>query len=407
MQNRLRTFIVAALAGALAASGIVASEQGPRAFATPEDAVRALVDEVKAGNLDAIVSIFGPDGQALVDSSDPVTARRNREIFTVAMAERWRLEDQDPMRKTLVVGNEEWPFPIPLIKEGNAWRFDTAAGKEEVLARRIGRNELAAIRICETYVTAQHLYAKQGHDGKPAGLYARTIQSDPGRHNGLYWAAERGEKRSPLGNLLAAADDAAARRSAAGKPQPFHGYYFKILTAQGAAALSGPKDYVVDGELSGGFALVAWPAEYDVTGVMTFVVNQDGVVWEKDLGPGTDAAARGMTLYNPDSSWSPIRLRDEAAARQASWCSRRIAIASSAVGTQCGIARSSSLASGGVIESIETRAHSTKPGHIFPTRISGVSRRCPTWSSCQIINVSRTVPIPPGATTKASDVRTN
>jgi hypothetical protein len=307
MTNRHRMAIVAALAGALAACGTSGSVPGPRTFATPEDAVQALSQAVKGGDLGEVLALFGPDGQALVDSSDPVVARHNREIFTVAMAERWKLEDRDATRKTLIVGNEEWPFPIDLIKEGNAWRFDTAAGKEEVIARRIGRNELAAVRVCETYTTAQRIYAKHGRDGKRPGIYARTFQSDPGRQNGLYWPPQHGGQRSPLGDLLAAAaDDAAARRSAGGKPQPFHGYYFKILTGQGAAAPGGAKDYVVDGEMTGGFALVAWPAEYDVTGIMTFVVNNDGIVWEKDLGPATDAAARDMALYNPDASWTKV-----------------------------------------------------------------------------------------------------
>jgi hypothetical protein len=296
-----------ALLAALAACN--RTETGPRhrTFASPEEAVHVLTEAAKGDNLEDLLAIFGPDGQSLVDSSDPVTARRNRKIFTVAVAEKWRLEDQDASRKTLVIGNEEWPFPIPIVKEGNAWRFDTAAGKEEVLARRIGRNELAAIRVCQTYVTAQRLYAQRGHDGKPQGLYARAFHSDTGRQNGLYWPASPGQKRSPLGDILAAAaDEAAAKRAAAGKSQPFHGYYFRVLTAQGAAAPGGAKDYVVNGELSGGFALVAWPAQYDVTGIMTFVVNQDGVVWEKDLGPETDSAARATTLYNPDASWTKV-----------------------------------------------------------------------------------------------------
>jgi hypothetical protein len=287
-----------------------AADTGPRhrTFATPEEAVRVLTDTVKKGNIDELVAIFGPDGQALVDTSDPVTARRNREVFTLAVAEKWRLEDQDPSKKVLVIGNEEWPFPIPIMKEGNAWRFDTAAGKEEVLARRIGRNELAVIRACQAYVIAQRLYAARGHDGKPAGLNARAFHSDPGRQNGLYWPTRPGEKRSPLGDLLAAAaDEAAARRAAAGEPQPFHGYYFKILTAQGAAAPGGAKDYVVGNELSGGFALVAWPAHYDATGVMSFIVNQEGVVREKDLGPTTGTLARDMTQYDPDPSWTPVQ----------------------------------------------------------------------------------------------------
>lgn len=306
-RSLIATVLSCTLLAALAACG--RAETGPRArtFASPEEAVRALTEAAKKDNLQDVLAIFGPDGQALVDSSDPVTARRNRKIFTVAVAEKWRLEDQDASRKTLVIGNEEWPFPIPIVKEENAWRFDTAAGKEEVLARRIGRNELAAMRVCRTYVAAQRLYARHGHDGKPQGLYARAFHSDAGRQNGLYWPASPGQKRSPLGDLLAAAaDEAAAKRAATGKPQPFHGYYFRILTAQGPAAPGGAKDHVVDGELSGGFALVSWPAQYDVTGIMTFVVSQDGVVWEKDLGHDTDSAARAMTLYDPDASWTKV-----------------------------------------------------------------------------------------------------
>ena len=282
--------------------------QTSRTFATPEDAVRALIKAAKAGSLEDVVAIFGPDGQELVDSSDPATARRNRDVFTVAAAEAWRLADQDGGRKVLVVGNEGWPFPVPLIKVDSGWRFDTAAGKEEVLDRRIGRNELMVIRICRTYVVAQQLYAEKGHDGQPAGLYARTFRSDSGRQNGLFWPAARGQKRSPLGDLVASA---AAEGRPLGKdgpqPSPFHGYYFKILTAQGPSAAGGAKDFVSDGRMSGGFALVAWPAQYDSTGVMTFVVNRDGIVREKDLGAGSDAQARAMTLYDPDASWTAIQ----------------------------------------------------------------------------------------------------
>ena len=275
-----------------------------RTFASPEEAVGTLVEAVKAGALDDMVEIFGPDGKELADSSDPVTARRNRDLFTVAAAEGWRLVDQGSESKVLVVGNEAWPFPVPLTKVAGGWQFDTAAGKEEVIARRIGRNELAVIRICRTYVVGQQLYAERGHDGQPAGLYAQTFRSDPGRENGLFWPARHGQKRSPLGDLMA---DASADGRPVGddrpQPSPFHGYYFRILTAQGPAASGGARNYVANGRMSGGFALVAWPAQYDATGVMTFVVNQDGVVREKDLGPETDEAARAMTLYDPDGSW--------------------------------------------------------------------------------------------------------
>ena len=231
----------------------------------------------------------------------------NRQVFAVAFREQWHLEDATANQKTLVVGNEDWPFPVPLVKGADGWRFDTAAGKEEVLARRIGRNELQAIATSRAYVTAQQRYAQQGHDGKPAGVHATKLKSDPGKENGLYWPTARGQKLSPLGDLVAQAAEE-GRPLGADRPQPtgFHGYYFKILTGQGAAASGGAKSYIVKGEMSGGFALVAWPAQYDATGVMTFIVNQDGTVRQRDLGPQTDAIARKMTVYNPDASWQQV-----------------------------------------------------------------------------------------------------
>jgi hypothetical protein len=284
-----------------------AQEPRHRTFGTPEEAVRALADAAKTGNADALLAIFGPDGQDLVASSDPATTRKNLEVFTVAFAERWRLEDQGTNRKTLIIGDEEWPFPVPLVKDANAWRFDTASGKEEVIDRRIGRNELAVIGVCRSFVAAQRHYARQGHDGKPAGLYAKTFASDPGKQNGLYWPAARGQARSPLGELVSqAAQEGRTLGPDRTQPSPFHGYYFKILTAQGAAAAGGAKAYVVNGEMSEGFALVAWPAQYDASGVMTFIVNQDGTLCQKDLGPETDRVARAMTAYNPDKSWTKV-----------------------------------------------------------------------------------------------------
>jgi hypothetical protein len=287
-------------------TGAAAQRAQQRTFGSPEDAVKALVESVKAGHLDELRLIFGPDSQELIASSDQATGRSNREVFTVAAREQWRLTDEGPDRKTLVIGNEDWPFPVPLVKEARGWRFDTAAGKEEVLARRIGRNELAVIATSRAYVTAQRRYAQQGHDGKPAGVYATKLKSDPGKENGLYWPTTKGQKRSPLGDLVAQAAEE-GRPIGGAQPAPFHGYYFKILTAQGAAAPGGARSYVVNGDLSGGFALIAWPAQYDATGVMTFLVNQDGILLEKDLGAGTDAAARKITSYNPDGSWRQTR----------------------------------------------------------------------------------------------------
>jgi len=281
-----------------------AQTRASRMFPLPEDAVKALIDTVKKGDLPALLSIFGTDGNELIESSDPATARMNRDVFVVAATEQWHLEDAGPNRKTLVIGNEAWPFPVPLVKDATGWRYDTAAGKEEIVARRIGRNELAAIETVRAYVSAQRRYAAQGHDGKPPGVYAMKLQSDPGKENGLYWHAARGQKLSPLGDLVAqAAEEGRPIGGAGARPSPLNGYYFKILTAQGSAAAGGAKNYVVRGEMSGGFALVAWPAQYDVTGVMTLVTNQDGAVFEKDLGRGTDAAVRAMTAFNPDASW--------------------------------------------------------------------------------------------------------
>ena len=277
-------------------------------FASPEDAVKALIGAAKAGQVADLMTILGAEGKELIESSDPATARQNRRVFIVATGEQWHLEDAAPNRKTLVIGNEDWPFPVPLVKEESGWRFDTAAGSEEVIARRIGRNELAAIATVHAYVTAQRRYAEQAHDGNPAGVHATRFASDPGKENGLYWPAKDGQQRSPLGDLVAQA--AAEGRAVGGErsqPSPFHGYYFRILLSQGSAAKGGKSRYVAKGLMSGGFALVAWPAQYDVTGVMTFVVNQDGIVHEKDLGPDTDAAARKMTAYNPDKSWRQVQ----------------------------------------------------------------------------------------------------
>jgi hypothetical protein len=279
-------------------------------FPTPEDAVSTLIDTVTGGDLEALVRLFGPEGRDIVSSSDPATGRRNQQVFLAAVAEQWRLEDHGADMKELIVGNEDWPFPIPLVRSGQGWRFDAAAGREEILARRIGRNEIAVIDVCRAYVKAQRAYARTGHDARPSGLYAQRFNSEPGRQNGLYWPSIQGQPRSPLGDLVAGASDEgydlAARRSS----KPFHGYYFRILTAQGPAATGGDMDYVKNGDMRGGFAMIAWPGEYDATGVMTFIVNADGIVHEKDLGPDTASAASAITRYDPDATWRPVQARN-------------------------------------------------------------------------------------------------
>lgn len=303
--NAGRVLLCLTLAAGLACKGAAPKESGQRTFETPEEAAKALNDAAKAQGNESLLAIFGSGGKDLIDTSDPTTTRQNRQVFNVAFKEGWRWIDEGANKKTLVIGHESWPFPVPLVKEGNSWRFDTAAGTEEVIARRVGRNELAVIKVCQTYVKAQQLYARQGHDGKPAGVYAIAFRSNPGKQDGLYWPSTIGQKASPLGDLVAEAA-AEGRDLSQGQASPFHGYYFKILTGQGAAASGGQQDYIVNGVMSKGFALVAWPARYDATGVMTFLVNQDGTVREKDLGQGTDAAVKAMTTYNPDG-WETVR----------------------------------------------------------------------------------------------------
>jgi hypothetical protein len=284
---------------------------GQKTFATPEEAVSALLKAAESDDLDELLAIFGTEAKDILSSGDPVDDRNNRHVVVLAMKERWTLADTGADSRELVVGAEEWPFPIPLVREKGAWRFDTATGKEEILARRIGRNELAAIRVCLTYVVAQQEYAAQKHDGKPAGLYARKVASEPGMQDGLYWETKPGEELSPLGALTAAA---AAEGYAAGpkkQPTPFHGYYYRILTAQGPAADGGALNYIVNGDMTGGFALVAYPAEYANSGIMTFIVNQDGIVYESDLGEETYRLGAEVKEFNPDEAWARVEPEPE------------------------------------------------------------------------------------------------
>jgi len=311
MRSAMKTCSIIAIALTLIASTSLARQQP--AFATPEDAVRALGEAAKTSDVKRLVALLGAGSESLASAADPVTARNHRDVFVAAMAERWTLEDRDATHKELVVGNEAWPFPVPLVKGARGWVFDSAAGREEVIARLIGRNELSVIRISQIYVRAQKAYASKGHDGKPAGMYARRLASDPGTENGLYWPSAEGKPRSPIGEFVA--DAAVERRQAANAKgrTPFHGYYFRILEGQGAAAAGGAKSYLVNGQLSGGFAMIAWPAQPEVTGVMTFIVNHDGVIFEKSFGPNTPSAVAAITRFDPDKSWSKVDIASNAA----------------------------------------------------------------------------------------------
>jgi hypothetical protein len=258
-----------------------------RQFDSADAAAKALIETAASGTPAEIRAFFGSDADDLILSSDPVTARRNREVFAIATRESWRLGDDGPDRKTLIIGHEQWPFPIPIVKTDNRWSFDTEAGREEVLARRIGRNELAVMQISKAYVVAQRAYALRGRDGQPAGRYATAFMSDPGKQNGLYWPAKAGQPRSPLSDLVArAAQEGRALDNKTKRAAPLRGYYFRILPS------------------AGGFAMVAWPAEYDITGVMTFQINQSGVLFEKDLGPATADEVKKIASYGPDATWS-------------------------------------------------------------------------------------------------------
>jgi hypothetical protein len=275
-------------------------------FPTPDDAAVALHQAFKAQDMDRVEAIFGNEGVEAVASGDAVADRHDREVIALAMDQSWRWAPLGEDGKELIIGDEKWPFPVPLIRTGGGWTFDSEEGKHEVLARRIGSNELGVIGLCREYVAMQKEYASRPHDGKPAGLFAQRMRSTPGRHDGLYWQRKPGETRSPLGELVAEAAAEGYDPSGTGY-SPFRGYHYRILTAQGPAAPGGRKSYVANGDMAGGFALLAYPAKYAAGGVMTFVVGQDGVVYQKDLGPDTAALARGLTEYDPDRSWAPVQ----------------------------------------------------------------------------------------------------
>jgi hypothetical protein len=277
-------------------------DDSQRTFASAEDAVVALVEAAELANEKDLRAIFGPGADKILSSGDPVVDLRNREVFLVAYAEDASLMTLSPTRSILYIGNEDWPFPVPLVKDGAAWRFDTAAGAQEILIRRIGHNELSTIGVCHVYVAAQQEYVVSAHDSQSAGAYAQRIASTRGKHDGLYWQSEEDEQ-SPLGEFAAEAA-AEGYRHTDKHALPFHGYIFRILTGEGSK--SGGHSYVVNGQMRSGFALIAYPAAYGVSGVMSFIVNQDGVVYQSDLGPNTAAVAAGITWYNPTSAWSKV-----------------------------------------------------------------------------------------------------
>jgi hypothetical protein len=276
-----------------------------KTFATPEQAVSALVSAATAKDNIALRALFGPAGADL-ENPDRVQSANELNAFTAAFNQTNRLARLSDSRYVLEVGADLWPFPVPIVKKEDGWFFDVDVGKDELLGRRIGQNELSTLEIMRAYVDAQREYAGRDRDGDMVLEYAQQIASSPGQTNGLYWPTESDDELSPLGPLLAEAQTEGyfntPRESDAG-PQPFHGYLFKILTRQGAHAPGGKYDYIINGNMIGGFAMVAWPAEYGTSGVMTFIVNQQGRVYQKDLGDKTAKIVKKMRAYDPDPSW--------------------------------------------------------------------------------------------------------
>jgi hypothetical protein len=282
------------------------SAAGPKTFASPEAAAQTLYDAAKSGNPTAILSIFGPDAKDFLFSGDATQDKESLDAFCSDYDKMHRWGKLQGGSLVLNVGVENYPFPFPLEKDSSGhWYFDSNAAKKEFVARRIGDNELNVIDVLNAMADAQSQYFSTPHDGSKVKQYAQKFFSSEGKHDGLYWKVEEGQPESPLGPLAARAS-AEGYKGMQDNPQPFHGYYFRILTEQGSHASGGAKNYIANGNMTGGFAFLAWPAEYRVTGVTTFLINQNGEVFQKDLGPQTADLAKAITSFDPDDTWSPV-----------------------------------------------------------------------------------------------------
>jgi hypothetical protein len=291
--------------------GPMAQQPGQKTFSSVDEAVNALVTATQSNDEKAMLDILGPDGRRIVSSGDETEDAQSRANFVQRYQEMHRLVQEPDGTTTLYIGAKNWPTPIPLMNNGNSWYFDTEAGKREILCRRIGRNEISTIRVCQELVAAEKEYYPTLHND-----YAQTIFSDEGQHNGLYWKAADGEPQSPIGPLVASAFEGSAK-SGGGAPTPYRGYYYQMLTGQGKNGPGGAKSYIVNGKMTEGFAFLAYPAEYKSSGVMTFIINGNGVVYQKDLGKKTDVLAKAMKEYNPNSSWQMAEEQaDETAGEQ-------------------------------------------------------------------------------------------
>jgi len=298
-QTNLNKFLVTTAAILFAAclpDSSTAQQHRQKMFSSPEEASTALVAAARSNDEKAVLEILGPDGRQIISSGDEAEDAESRADFVRRYQEMHRLV-KEPEGFTLYVGAENWPLPIPLVDKDHSWYFDTAAGKQEILYRRIGRNEISTIRVCQELVAAELEYRSTQHE------YAQRIFSDGEQHNGLFWKAADGEPQSPIGPLVASAVAEGYAKRPDGAPTPYHGYFFRVLTRQGRNSPGGPKSYIVGGKMTEGFAFVAYPAEYRSSGVMTFIVNEDGVVYQKDLGANTATLAKAMKEYNPGSGW--------------------------------------------------------------------------------------------------------
>jgi hypothetical protein len=290
------------------------AQPAQRTFATPEAGVAALIDAARKNDQSALESILGPGSREVISSGDPVADAAARDEFLAFYDEKSNLVAVNDDTRTLQVGQTDWPLPIPLVRQGSSWRFDTDTGRDELINRRIGRNELNAIEASQAFVDAQQDYASEDRDADMILEYAQRFISTPGMKDGLYWPVQAGEEESPLGPLFIEARAEGYRLESAPGGTPFYGYRYKILTSQGPAAMGGAYDYVINGNMLAGVGLVAYPAEYGVSGVTSFIVNHDGVVYQKDLGPDTAMTASAMTVFNPDATWQPVAVEIPVAA---------------------------------------------------------------------------------------------
>ncbi|MFZ0887545.1 MAG: DUF2950 domain-containing protein [Candidatus Binataceae bacterium] len=286
-----------------------AQEPGQKVFSSPAEAGDALAAAAQKHDKPAMLAILGHSAQDLISSGDPVEDKSSEDLFATKYHETHRFVATVGGRVFIYLGAENWPAPIPLQKSGTQWYFDTPYGSQVVLYRQIGSNELNVMEVCDQIVAAEQEYYAALHDGDPVHQYAQRFRSTAGKQDGLYWKVSSGQQpESPLGPMVAEAtrEGYSSHNHAAGQPRPFHGYLYRLLTRQGADAPGGAKDYIVDGKMTGGFALVADPMIYRTSGVMTFMVNQDGQIFQKDLGPQTEKTATEMTKYNPDATWEPL-----------------------------------------------------------------------------------------------------